>query len=226
MSRLRFVIGRLSHDGSIYTFRYERDMPHSLAAALEVGFRPPSAFSLEGGPFSSSELFPIFQRRLPPKWREPEYAKLGIAKEQAFDYLRLTGGRLQGDSFEFLEPLEKEKESYRIEFPVAGWRHYDGEKAIAELAGGTPLTLILEKDNEYDSSAIQILSPTGAKLGYVPRIYAWHIDRSIDQQTYNAEVSELGLESDPQIRVKVRLEGDLAPSPYRALPEGLHALCC
>jgi HIRAN domain len=71
--------------------------------------------------------------------------------------------------------------------------------------------LVLEKDNPHDGNATKILARSGAHLGYVPRIYAWHIDQSIDNGDYQASVLEHGPPTDPQARVIVHLTGHVAP---------------
>lgn len=227
LTRARFVIGHLWKDRVGYRFGYERVMPNSLSQAIDAGFRPLDPFPLDEGQQSSPLLFPIFGRRLPPEWRMDEFAKLGLSQDQDMEYLRKTGGRLPGDTLEFLEPLRADEEAreYQVEFPVAGWRHYGGEKAIAELQPGAALRLELERDNPHDSSAIQIHSPGGTLLGYVPRIYAWYLDESVDRGAYTAAVKELGPPEDPQVRVTVVVLADMPDARYRRVPEGLAALC-
>ncbi|MFA5506899.1 MAG: HIRAN domain-containing protein [Vulcanimicrobiota bacterium] len=225
ISRVRYAIGKLWQDEQGYHFSYEFDMPCSVEHAIRDGFRPLDPFPLKRGAWSSGSLFPVFSRRLPPTWRQGEFQKLGLEPEQKLQYLLKTGGRLTGDTFEFLEPMDVAQSEFEIEFPIAGWRYHEGESAIHELTPGTSLTLLLEKDNPHDSSAIKIMSPACVHLGYVPRIYAWHIDRSIDHGDYEAKISRVGPSEDPQVRVIVKLKGHIAPSGYRPIPEGLAALC-
>jgi hypothetical protein len=227
LTRVRYAIGKLWQDERGYHFCYEFDMPCSVEEAKRHGFRPLDPFPLRREAWSSKTLFPIFSRRLPPTWRQGEFQKLGLDPEQKLQYLLKTGGRLTGDTFEFLEPMDdtQSESEFEIEFSLAGWRYHDGESAIHELSPGAQVTLILEKDNPHDSSAIRILSPAGVHLGYVPRIYAWHIDRSIEHGDYEARVARLGPPEDPQVRVIVHLKGRIAPSGYRPIPEGLAVFC-
>lgn len=228
LNRSRFVVGHLWKDRDGYRFGYERELPNSLQEAIEAGFRPLDPFPVDNGQQTSKSLFPIFQRRLPPEWREDEYGKLGLVPDEDMEYLRKTGGRLPGDTLEFLEPLREDgaAREYTVEFPVAGWRHYQGEQAMGELVPGTALRLELERDNPYDTAAIQILSPSGVLLGYVPRVYAWYLDDSVDQDAYSAQVKDIGPVEDPQVRVIVHLRASAPAAGYRRVPEGLHVLCC
>jgi hypothetical protein len=52
---------------------------------------------------------------------------------------------------------------------VAGLDYYDVLAHQHTLAPGAPLTLRREPENPHDANAIEVLTPSGAKLGYVPR---------------------------------------------------------
>lgn len=53
-------------------------------------------------------------------------------------------------------------------FFVAGFQHHDGALVFDKLKVGTPLQLVPERDNPYDSDAMA-LSIDGVMIGYVPR---------------------------------------------------------
>lgn len=106
ITRNRYAIGRLWRDDSGFHFRYEWDMPLSAKHAHHDGFRYLGPFPADESITSSDHLFPIFARRLPPAWRKDEYAKLELTPDQSLEYLRKTGGRLSGDTLEFLEPMD------------------------------------------------------------------------------------------------------------------------
>lgn len=228
IKRDRYVLGDLRRDQNGYSFQNKTSGRHSLLDAVRAGYTPLAAFGTGDEPQHSPNLFPVFARRLPPGWRVGEYEKLGLDQTQDIEYLLATGGRMPGDSFEFLRPMpdsdEMVSQSIRLDFPVAGWQYYDGEQAIEHLKPGAPLRLELEADNEYDKSAIKIFAPTGHHLGYVPRIYSWYFDDCIEEQRYQAEVKELGLREDPQLRMVVTFQLSQSDAKLRQVPEGLKKL--
>lgn len=222
LTRQRYVVGRLARDVRGFHFRYERELPRSLGDALTAGFRLLESFPDEAGSWHDRTLFATFQRRLPPAWRRSDFAAVGADPLDAMEYFRRTGGRLATDSLEFLEPISEDVSSlkYDLTFPVAGWRYYHGERVLHELRREAKLTLELEPDNLYDPSAIRVLSPESATLiGYVPAIYAWYIDASIQDRDYEAVVADVGPENDPQVRLRVRIRGSLPGA--RLVPEKL-----
>jgi len=224
LTRQRYLIGRLWRDRAGYHFRYEHDLPRSVKDALEAGFRLLDEFPQLDGQWDSPRLFATFRRRLPPAWRLRDLRQIDLSPERAMEYFRLTGARLSTDTLEFLEPIQEEEATgeFTVRFPIAGWRYYQGDRVVHELTRGARLRLKLETDNPFDPSAIQILSPSGVLLRYVPAIYAWYIDDCVAAQDYEAVVDHIGPREDPQVRVIVRLRGSLAEAPpVRLIPAGL-----
>lgn len=223
VQRARFLIGRLWQEDAKYHFRYERGTSRSLNEALRAGFRLLDSFPDPNGEWASEELFPVFRRRLPPAWRESDFQALGITKNQSLDYLRLTGGRLVTDTFEFLEPIRiGEDQEYRLRFPIAGWRYYRGETVIHQMAEGHPLTLRLEPTNPSDPNAIQVLW-SEVLLGYVPAVYSWYLDDIVAADAYQAAIAAIGSQEDPQIRVIADFTGQVLDGglSYRHMPPGV-----
>lgn len=207
-TRLRYTIGRLWQTQSGYHFCYECQAMHSLEDATRDGFRLLDSFPNPEEEFHSEELFATFERRLPPSW-DVDLRDLGNDSGDPMEYLRVTGGRVSTDTLEFLEPVQigEEARAYTIRFPVAGWQYYDGESVITRLQEGMPLYLELETDNAFDPNAIRVLASFGAMLGYVPAIYAWYIDESVANQTYDAAIEEIGAADNPRRRLVMRVEG-------------------
>ncbi|WP_337998272.1 HIRAN domain-containing protein [Oleispirillum naphthae] len=56
-----------------------------------------------------------------------------------------------------------------LETYVAGGMYYDAGEALRRLAWGTPLRLRREPANPHDPLAVEVLTETGLKLGYLPR---------------------------------------------------------
>ena len=226
ISRERFVIARLDRGEQGYRFQYETAQPYSLEAAKQAGFTPLDPFSDETKVHISPDLFPIFERRLPPDWRSSEYQKLGLEKGQDIEYLRQSGGRIEGDTLEFLEPLVEcdGATELELEFPVAGWRYYDGDQVLDSLQPGAPLKLELEPENKHDPNAIRVLTPDGTMLGYVPRIYAWYFDDAVGEHRYTASVTNTGSPTDRVLGVRVSLVVGSSDRGFRRVPQGLSAL--
>lgn len=220
VTRARYVIGTLRRDASGYHFRYSKgSSPRGLDEARNEGFTLLAPFLDPASDYSASGLFPIFKRRLPTF--EGEYERFDLSPEQDLEYLRLTGGRLPADTFEFLEPMDKGDDAgeWLVTFPIAGWRYYDGEKVMGELQEGIQLRLELEPDNPKDRNAVRILSPSREKLGYVPAIYAWYIDEAVAKGECEARVQRIGPQDDPQIRVVVRLRARVSSLADMNLPQ-------
>ncbi len=66
-------------------------------------------------------------------------------------------------------PLPFAREIFLLETHVAGIQYYQVNDVIDELAPATALKLRREPCNPHDDLAIEILTQTEVKLGYVPR---------------------------------------------------------
>jgi intein/homing endonuclease len=64
--------------------------------------------------------------------------------------------------------VSKTKEVPLFDFFVAGYKYYDGYKALFTLKAGDEVILKREPDNEYDDQAVAVFTIDGYKLGYVP----------------------------------------------------------
>lgn len=63
---------------------------------------------------------------------------------------------------------EKPKEIWLFDFYVAGYKYYEGYKALFTLKPGDEVILKREPENKHDDQAIEVYSKDGYKLGYVP----------------------------------------------------------
>lgn len=106
-----------------------------------------------------------------------------------------------------LKPLEKvEDESHRVwqvDFPIAGWQYYGGDNILQILKVGDALVLRHERDNRYDPSAMEILTETDVKLGYVPRYLAPDIRERYDFRPITVTISEILPVAPPYNKVHV-----------------------
>lgn len=222
VSRQRFVCGKLWYD-RLYKFRYLFSNEScaktvnncGVDIAEKAGFTYLEPFKDLSGVYSSEGLFHIFARRLPDRTR-PDFKTLVKEYDLDFDCTQLelleaTGGRLATDTLEFATPFVLQKTGdFDIEFYVAGWRYYDGEKVIDQLFPGSKVDLQLEPDNPYDPFAIQIYGPERTLLGYVPVYYTRYLDETVNNNTYEAFVKKIGPADDPQLRLRVNVKGKVA----------------
>ncbi len=225
-TRVRYLIGRIWHEEGGYRFAYERAAPRSVEHAVEQGFRLLDEFPSIATIYSARALYPSFSRRVRKTTKLLPFAQTEAAFPDAaeFECLRRTGGRVPTDGFEFLEPCRVQDDQYAVSFPIAGFRYYDGELAIArgEIAIGTPLVLELDPENKFDQSAIRVLSPASTRLGYVPSIYSWYLDEIVKHGDYKATVEGIGAREDPQLRVQVGFRGT-SKFDAQLLPSGIDA---
>ncbi|NYE57207.1 HIRAN domain-containing protein [Carboxydothermus ferrireducens] len=209
-TRLRYPVGRLWKENEEYYFKY---LDEELKKAEKAGFFYYLPFTKKNQIYRSSKLFGSFASRLPDK-KDITYKELlkrykldeKDVKDE-FDLLRITGGILATDTFEFFEPIEFEEDgNFEIEFLVAGLRYYFDENLYNKIKIGDTVELRAELENEYDPHAVEVLY-TGKKIGYVPVIYSSYIDTVVQKGNYKAEVIEKGHDWLGQKTLKIRMEG-------------------
>src|SRR5262245_14515322 len=167
-------VGRLSREGTEFVFTYTR----GALAAAEAGFRPLPSFPDFNEAYVSSELFPLFANRLPPRSR-PDYGDfvewLDLGREEADPMVLLarSGGRRETDMFEvFPVPHQTTTGRYESAFFVHGLRHVGpaAEEEARSLRPGDVVTLEPEPLNPADPRAVRVLTIVrGTHLGFVPR---------------------------------------------------------
>lgn len=75
-----------------------------------------------------------------------------------------------GDGSGGLVPLPHIHEIFLIDCRIAGTTHVEGiDDKTSNIDKGTLLMFQREKDNQYDSLAIQILNDKKERIGYVPK---------------------------------------------------------
>lgn len=227
-------VGRLSREGSDFVFTYARG---ALSAAA-AGFRPLPSFPDFNEAYVSSELFPLFANRLPPKSR-PDYGDfvkwldLGPGEADPMVLLARSGGRRETDMFEvFPVPQQNAAGRYESAFFVHGLRHRGpaAEEEARSLRPGDPVILEPEPQNPGDPRALRVLTIVrGTHLGFVPRYLCEdvHLLRATGQEDAHALVRRVNPPPTPaQFRVLCSLE---APWPVGFQPlsspdfEALHS---
>lgn len=200
-TRNRIVIGRLWKEKNTYHFKYIRENENergSIDCAVKMGYKPIKIFEDFNQEYTAKQLFAPFLNRLNGKDRS----------NNPFEVLKNTGGRLNTDTLEFMRPIDEKKKCRTVEFNIAGWRYYEGQKILESLQSGQELYLEIEEDNIHDMHAIEIWTlDKKYKLGYVPAVYSRYIDKLVKEGEYEAVVAEVNTEADPQEIVKVQFNG-------------------
>jgi len=167
-------VGRLSREGSDYVFNYTQ----GARSAEEAGFRPLSNFPDFDQVYVSTQLFAMFQNRLPPQSRPDyqdfiEWLDLGRGEADPLVMLARCGGQRETDMFEVFQIPEQNAEGrYRSTFFVHGLRHrgLSAEQEVRRLRPGDALALEAEPANPHDQRASRIHTVVrGVHIGFVPR---------------------------------------------------------
>ncbi|MCM1333467.1 MAG: HipA N-terminal domain-containing protein [Bacteroides sp.] len=171
----RFQIGTLSYDGSCYLFQYVKD----FSRLEEKGFIEILPFLDRNKIYKSKEMFAVFLSRLPDRKQigiERILQKYGLTEYDAFELLARSGGRVPGDTMEFIVPINRESKK-PIQFFIAGVSH-GSFCELSETYGqcgliptGSLLEYKTEPENDYDENAIVLLWK-GKKVGYIPFYYS------------------------------------------------------
>lgn len=216
-TRQRYHIGNLVHNEDKYVFYYNKiRRRRGLLEAIENGYQPHLAFRDIDKTYISDKLFGPFARRLPDH-RRPDFQEIlrthGLSNDYTeMDLLRVTGGRLATDSYEFVAPIYVYGNYFDFNFYIAGWKYYEGEQIVGQLKIGEKVQFQLEPDNVHDSKAVIVLTSEGRKLGYIPAFYSEFMFQLIKKRgDYEAKIHSIQLEALPQLKVNVSVCGILPP---------------
>lgn len=214
-TRQRYHVGRLLHQDGIYTFSYETSgYRRKLAEAMDNGYRPHLAFPDTNRVYTSNKLFGPFARRLPDP-RRPDYQTvlqdLGLPLESTeMDVLCASGGILATDSYEFVLPIFVEDNHFYLDFFVAGWRYYDGERVIDQLRKGDVVDFSLDTENPKDHKAVLVMSVNGEKFGYIPAFYSgWMFEIIQKKCNFQARIENIHPRAVPHRKVNISIVGEL-----------------
>ena len=176
-SRRWFPVGRLAHDLNGYRFCYVQG---ALEAKEKAGFEPIWSFPELCHTYDSRELFPLFSNRLLRPSR-PEYQdfvqwlNIPDQEDDPIALLARSGGKRRTDNFEVFPCPEREADgNYHIHFFAHGLRHFPeaDQQHVQTLAPGTPLLIMHDLQNPYDSRALVLRTEDCHQVGYCPRYLA------------------------------------------------------
>ncbi len=86
--------------------------------------------------------------------------------------------------------------------PVAGFQYHQGEAVWPALVVGSPVDLVREADNPYDSRAVRV-EWQGQKIGYVPRTDNAAISQLLDRGEHvSAMITVLNSSANPWERIE------------------------
>lgn len=169
-----YHVGNLIFGDEEYGFSYETtENKFSLKDALNDGYPMHSSFPEIGQVYKLDRLFNCFDRRLPNFKRrdvQENYSKVGVsASTDKYKVLLINGGRIEGDTCEFVEPIKYNGKDYIFDFYVRGWIYFSDESF--DLSENEMLYFEVDTDNEYEPDAIKVMCKNKA-LGYVPGFYS------------------------------------------------------
>jgi hypothetical protein len=176
-SRAWFPVGQLTHDHGLYRFSY---LQGALEANRTSGFQPIFSFPEWNHSYLSKDLFPLFANRLLRPSR-PEYKDfiqwLNIPEHQddPIALLSRSGGKRKTDNFEVFPCPEPDGDgNFHIHFFTHGLRHFPEaeQQYIQTLEPDTPLWLMHDLQNSFDSRALVLRTENKHQVGYCPRYLA------------------------------------------------------
>lgn len=92
-----------------------------------------------------------------------------------------------------------------LHFDIAGFTYWEGCEVLHELKVGTTLTLVREKDNQFDAYAVAIYYGD-YKLGFIPRGENHQISKFLElghADLFETRINRLSPEDNPENQVGV-----------------------
>lgn len=206
VSRLWFVVGRLSQVDEGYEFAYTEGATKSSNFILFPGME-----ALDKKYFSPN-LFPLFANRLLSKNRKEykefiDWLELPVDQRSPLDILSRSGGARATDSFQVFRQVKvSENSCFSTVFFLHGLSHVGKNAAdrVLALEEGEELRLGLDIQNPVDINSVMVLAKPTEVIGFLPRYLA-------------KDIGTL-LQHDPQsLRATVVARHDHAPRHYRLL---------
>lgn len=197
-TKKNYVIGLLSKLSKRYRFTY---LKNEVNTAIQVGFELLIGFPDVEKKYYSKKLFPLFERRIPPRGRKlfqniiKKY-DLDINSDVMWQFLKISQARTGTDTFSLVQPLKIIDKKLNLEFSVAGWSFTPNKILINEMIDTKDFEISLEKEptNPKDGKAILVNISNlqqQFKLGYIPSPYNGPIFEILDKAPNLHYVSKL-----------------------------------
>ena len=187
-TKKNYVVGVLSKLSKRYRFTY---LKNEVNTAIQAGFDLLVGFPDFEKKYYSNKLFPLFERRIPPKSRKlfqdviKKY-EFDINSDVMWQFLKISQGRTGTDTFSLVQPLKIIDKKLNLEFSVAGWSFSGDKVLINEMIDTKNFKISLEKEpnNPKDEKAILVNISNFQqhfKLGYIPTPYNGPIFEILDK---------------------------------------------
>ncbi|WP_162921686.1 HIRAN domain-containing protein [Listeria costaricensis] len=201
-----------------YIFRYETSKKHrGLNEALQNGYKVHPSFPDIDKVYTSENLFSAFSRRIPDR-RRPDYQllfkNLGITeKSSTYEVLKVTGGSLNSDAYEFVQPIKMEGQHFELAFYLRGWRHYNDQNE--KILQTDCLTFQRDTANKHDMYAVQVYKNKEKIIGYVPAFYSQFMSKVLEENgTYKMTDIKFDSKAFSHYKLKISLEGELGQKEW------------
>lgn len=182
-TKKNYVIGSLTKNThNHYMFVYHSD---KVKLATDNGFELLIGFPALGKTYYSDKLFPVFERRIPPKGRKDfkkviEKYKLNIYPDIIWEFLKITSGKTGTDTFYFVNPITIFNKHMVLDFNIAGWSFSENIDHLLTVIkqDDCAFEIKAEPENEVDPYAVAIYAKTKdqeAKVGYIPNPFNFPI---------------------------------------------------
>ena len=176
-SRTWFPVGRLTHEDGLYHFSY---LQGALEAHQRAGFEPVLSFPKFDHPYRSRDLFPLFANRLlrpsRPEYKDfVQWLNIPEHEDDPIALLARSGGKRKTDNFEVFPCPERDADGhYHIHFFTHGLSHFPeaDQHYVQTLKPDTPLCLMHDMQNSFDSRALVLSTEDRHQVGYCPRYLA------------------------------------------------------
>jgi hypothetical protein len=194
ITRKRYKVGELTVSHDEYSFKYVNP---ELTDAAQKGFKNYPTFPDLSKTYSQTGMFQTILERLPRKKR-PDYLNIldryNLNENSSdLEILIATRGRTPTDPFEFVQYIDFQPDQhFKLNFDLAGVRHYEPNIQKEGLVIGTEIRLIREPLNEWDPNAVKVQTQSDTILGYVPKYYSKVITSMLlHNASYSAKIVRL-----------------------------------
>lgn len=210
-----YHVGNLEFTPQEFIFTYETEADRrGVKEALKDGYKLHPAFQNLHEVYRANRMFNSFARRLPNFKRKDireKYERLGLSDEtDMYDLFLVTGGKLAGDDYEFVKPIEIKDDEFLFDFYVRGHRHYQEDSY--SISENDQITFESDDSNQYDTEAVKVLC-NGECIGYVPAYYSKFVKRVLSEGAFEKiEVTHFDSDEPSRFRICIQVKGSMNTS--------------